>query len=113
MKRKKSKERKLKGPVKVILLPEAKALYEKLKEHVKQQRKEGKDNTKEMQFLEAINIRLELIKKDPYLGKESKSKWSLKNYDVPNLYLVPLAEYWEIYYTIRNSQVEVICFMVD
>lgn len=55
-------------PVRVILLDEADSEYKKLNELVGQQRKEGKENTEEMQLLRSIKQKVDFIKANPFYG---------------------------------------------
>jgi len=109
MKRNKSKEksRNLKGPVKVVLLPEAEEGYKKIKKWT-----DSPDCPEEVPSFELLKRTLDFIRSDPYYGREITGNF-LKQYKVQNLFVVKLTEIWSLLYTIRNSNVEVICFMVD
>ena len=104
-------------PVRVILLDEADSEYKKLNEIIGQQIKEGKDNTEEMQLLRSIKQKTEFIKANPFYGdniaKALIPKEYVVKYNAKNLWMVELANYWRMLYTIKGYQVEVVCFVLD
>lgn len=99
-------------PVRVILSPDAEAVYQRLNS--------ASPNSKlDMSILNAINKKVELIKANPHYGQPiSKDKipdeWKAE-YGVKNLFRVELPQFWRMLYTLTNSgsEVEIIAFVLE
>src|SRR3989344_4568558 len=100
-------------PVRVILLDEADEEYKRLNKIVGQQIKEGKENTDEIQLLNSIKKKTELIKANPFYGNNIEKRKIPEEYNVQNLWRVELTGFWRMLYTIKGDQVEIICFILD
>ena len=103
-------------PTKVILLDEADAEYKRLNEIAGQQIKEGKENTEEIQLLKSIKQKSEFLKANPFYGDNIPKKLIpeeyILNYNAKNLWRVELTNYWRMMYTIKGSQVGIVCFVL-
>ncbi len=98
--------------VRVILSPEAEAVYNDLN---------GKaDKTKiERSIFNSIKKKVELIKMNPHYGDPVPknlipNEYKVK-YGVTNLFHVELASFWRMLYTLTNdeTEVEIIAFVLD
>ena len=83
---------------------------------VGQQLREGKENTSEAQLLKSVNQKMDFIKANPFYGdsvpKALIPKDYVLRYNAKNLWMVELANYWRMLYTIKGYQVEVVCFVL-
>ena len=100
-------------PINVLLLDNAKTVFENLCGAVSKQLALGKASSLEMQLLRAIKNKITLIKENPFYGDNIPKKLIPSNYAVQNLWRVTLPNFWRMLYTIRGNQVEIICFVVD
>jgi len=71
----------------------------------------------ERSLLNAINRKIELIKRDPSMG-DSIAKVLIpqeyrRKYLVKSLYRVELPNYWRMLYTISDEELKVIAFIID
>ncbi|MFH1211373.1 MAG: hypothetical protein V1659_00410 [Candidatus Woesearchaeota archaeon] len=103
--------------VKVIFLEQAEKEFQRINELVKTQAAGGRKNTLEMKLLKSINQKIEFIKANPFYGDNIPKilipkEYAVK-YNAKNLWRVELVSYWRMLYTIKGSQIEVICFVVD
>ena len=100
-------------PVRVILLDEASEEFDKLNKIVDQQIQKGNGGTDEIQLLNSIKQKIELIRLNPFYGDNiSKSKIP-GAYQCQNLWPVELSQFWRMLYTIKGDQIEIICFILD
>ena len=103
--------------VRVILLDEADAEYQRLNELVGQQVQERQETSEEMQLLKSIKQKVEFVKANPFYGNNMAKNLIPQEYIVKhqakNLWRVELINYWRMLYTIKGDQVEVICFVLD
>lgn len=103
----------LKKPIRVVLINEAKKDFIKLNETVGNQVKSGRVNSFEMKLLKSIKEKVELIKDNPFYGDNIKKNMIPKVFDVPNLWRAELNNYWRMLYTIRGSEIDVVCFILN
>ncbi len=98
--------------VRVILSPEAEAVYKCLNE-------EAEHSKTDKAILNAINRKVELIKTNVHYGVPiAKNLIPLEykaKYGVNNLFRVELPNYWRMLYTLTNggSEVEIVAFVLD
>jgi len=100
-------------PISVVLLDNAKLMFENLRETTNLQVTSGKTSSNEIQLLRAIENKIALIKQNPFYGDNIPKRLIPSSYDVQNLWRVGLPNFWRMLYTIRGSQIEVICFVMD
>ena len=81
-------------PISVILLDNAKSVFEKLKETVNLQIASGKTSSFEMQLLRAIEQKFELLRKNPFYGNNVPKKLIPRIYNIQNLWRVELPNFW-------------------
>ncbi len=99
--------------IRVILLDEAKDEFGKLNKIAGWQNAKGIDNSEEMQLLNSIKAKIELLKKNPFYGDNIPKRLIPKNYDVQNLWRLELSHFWRALYTIKGDQIEIICFILN
>ena len=101
-------------PVKVQLIGNAAQDFEQLNRAVGEEQAKGIENSERWQLLKSIKQKVELIKFNPQYG-DAVSKTLLKKsaYPVDNLWVVDLTGYWRMLYTLKGSQVEILCFILE
>ncbi|MBU2638171.1 MAG: hypothetical protein KJ955_04310 [Nanoarchaeota archaeon] len=99
--------------VRIILLGDAKEVYNKLVIAVENQAKQGKTNTQEIQLLKSINQKKEFIRQDPFYGDNILKKQIPSSYNANNLWRVELCNFWRMLYTIKGDKIDIICFILD
>jgi hypothetical protein len=92
----------------VILVPEAKEIYNYLKiSHSKT----------ENSIFRAIHQKVELIKANRNYGNNIPKRlipnYYKKKYGITNLYRVELPNFWRMLYTLRKDKIEIIAFVID
>ena len=100
-------------PVKISFLDEAASEWERLNKTVAEEKSRGVENSGNQQLLKSIKQKLELIKINPQYGDSVSKKLIPKNFPVDNLWVADLTGYWRMLYTLRGSQVEVLCFILE
>ncbi|MBU3923912.1 MAG: hypothetical protein KJ592_03270 [Nanoarchaeota archaeon] len=100
-------------PTRVVMIDDAKKALIKLNEIVGIRMRIGKTNSAEIQMLNSIKNKIDLIKQNPFYGDNIRKDLIPKKYKVPNLWRVELTNYWRRLYTIRGDEVEVICFVLE
>jgi len=103
----------MKKLVRVILLDEAKQIFQSLNKIVLKQIAEGKTSSKETRLLRSIKQKVGLLKQNPFYGNNIPKLLIPKKYSVQNLWRVELANFWRMLYTIKGDKIEVICFIVE
>jgi len=98
--------------VRVILIGDAKKDFIVLNDIVGNQVKAGKANSFEMKLLKSIKEKVGLIKSNPFYGDNIKKNMIPKVFDVDNLWRVELNNYWRMLYTIRGSEIDIVCFVL-
>lgn len=103
--------------IRVIIVDQAKVEFEGLNSIVGEQKSKGIENSEEMQLLNAIKKKSEIIKLNPEYGDKIPRKYwpdvLIKKYDLTNLWRVELTGYWRMLYTLKGNKLEVICFVVE
>ncbi len=104
-------------PVRIIFLDEADLEYKKLNEIAGQQAKNGLETSQEMKLLKSIKQKLDFIKANPFYGDNVQKKLIPKEYVIKykadNLWRVKITNSWRMLYTIKGSEIEIICFVLD
>ncbi len=99
-------------PVRAVMHGQAKEAFEELNKVVGEQLRQGMQNSNEIQMLNSIKQKTELIKQNPFYGDNIKKQLIPKNLNVPNLWRVELSQFWRMLYTIRGDNIEIICFIL-
>jgi len=101
-------------PVKVQFVGNAAEEFEYLNRIVGEEQAKGISNSEHQQLLRSIKQKIELIKANPQYGDAMpKSLVKKSGYPVDNLWVVDLAGYWRMLYTLKGSQVEILCFILE
>ena len=98
--------------ISVILKGQAKEEFENLNEIIGKQKELETKNSEEMQLLESIKQKSEILKINPTYGDKIPNRLIPKEMDVSNLFKVNLTGYWRMLYTIRGNRIEVIAFIL-
>jgi hypothetical protein len=102
--------------VDVFIIDEGREEYERLNKLVGEQRAKGVTNSEEIQLLNSINKKTEILKMNPECGNKIPRKFWPKElilrYDLTNLWRVELINYWRMLYTLRGDRIEVLCFVI-
>ena len=100
-------------PTRVIAVGNAKDSLTELNKIVGIQRKNGKTSSSEIQMLNSIKNKIELVRQNPFYGDNIRKGLIPKKYKVPNLWRIELTNFWRMLYTVRGDEVEVICFVLE
>jgi len=100
-------------PVKVSFIDDAADEWERLNKVVVEERSGGIENSENQQLLKSIKQKIELIKMNPQYGKSAPKKLIPKKFPVDNLWVVDLTGFWRMLYTLKGSQVEILCFILE
>jgi len=98
--------------IRVILSPDAKEVYNHLKE-------EAPRSKTERTILNSINKKVEVIKTNPHYGdpiaKTLIPEEYLDKYEITNLFRVELPNFWRMLYTLKDgdTKCEIIAFVLD
>ena len=100
-------------PVKVSFIGDASEEWESLNKVVAEENSKGMENSEKQQLLKSIKQKIELIKINPQYGSSVPKKLMPKKFPVDNLWVVDLTGYWRMIYTLKGSQVEILCFILE
>lgn len=106
----KSRSRK---PVRIKLIGDAAEEFERLNAVVGEEERKGIKNSRNQQLFRSIKKSVELLKQNPQYGVQIKRSKIPKKFPVTNLWKVNLTGYWRMIYTIRGSELEIICFVLE
>jgi hypothetical protein len=113
----KSKERNIQGfgvmkDVRVVLSEDAEQVYQYLKDHQDDPKKNGS-------ILRSVQMKADHIKRNPHFGnpiskKIMPSKYQNK-YGLKNLFRIELSGHWRMLYTLTNGETshEIVVFILD
>ena len=88
--------------------------FEYLNKVVGEEQTKGISNSEHQQLLKSIKQKIELIKANPQYGDAVlKALIKKSGYTVDNLWVVDLTGYWRMLYTLKGSQVEILCFVLE
>ena len=100
--------------VKVQLIGNAAEEFEKLNKIVGEEQLEGMQNSEHQQLLKSIKQKIELIKLNPQYGASvPKTLIKSSGYEVDNMWVADLTGYWRMIYTLKGSQIEILCFVLE
>jgi len=80
---------------------------------VGEEKNKGIKNSENQQLLKSIETKVELLKQNPQYGIQIKRNLIPKKFPVDNLWKVNLTGYWRMLYTLKGTQLEVICFVLE
>lgn len=101
----------------VRLIGDALDGFEKLQATVGAQKLKGVQSSKDITLLQAIQRTIDIIHINPFYGENAK-KYLIpavykKKYDVSNIFIADLPDYWRLIYTLQSDEVEIIAFVLD
>lgn len=99
-------------PTRVILLDEAQEAFDQLNKIAGEQQENGETNSDEIQLLNSIRQKRDLIKQNPFYGDNIPKRQIPKALSVPNLWRVELSQSWRMLYTVKGDNIEIICFVL-
>jgi len=100
-------------PVSISFVGEAASEWEKLNKAVAEERRAGMENSENQKILKSIKQKIELIKTNPQYGDSVSKNMIPKKLPVDNLWVVDLTGYWRMLYTLKGTQVEILCFILE
>lgn len=88
--------------------------FEKLNKIVGEEQANNITNSEHQQLLKSVKQKIELIKANPQYGDAvPKALVKKSGYPVDNLWVADLIGYWRMLYTLKGSQVEILCFILE
>lgn len=101
-------------PVRVQLVGNAAEEFENLNKIAGEEQSKGVQNSEHQQLLRSIKQKIELIKANPQYGSPVPKVLVKKSgYPVDNLWVADLTGYWRMLYTLKGSQIEILCFVLE
>jgi len=101
-------------PVRVQFVGNAAEEFESLNKAVGEEQEKGVSNSEHQQLLKSIRQKIELIKANPQYGDAvPKTLIKRSGYAVDNLWVADLTGYWRMLYTLKGSQIEILCFILE
>jgi len=100
-------------PVKVSFLGNASYEWKKLNSIVAEEKSKCIENSENQQLLKSIRQKIELIMINPQYGDSIPKKLIPKELPVDNLWVVDLVGFWRMLYTLKGSQIEILCFILE
>lgn len=104
----------MKKPVNVRLIGNAADEFEELNKTAGEEQTRGVVNSDCQQLLKSIKQKIVLVKANPQYG-DAVSKVLIKKsgYNVDNLWVADLTGYWRMLYTLKGSEIEILCFVLE
>jgi mRNA-degrading endonuclease RelE of RelBE toxin-antitoxin system len=103
--------------VKVILTGEAKEEYERLNKIIREEISKDISSSENQTLFNSIKQKINFLKENPEYGTHIPRDRIPKDYtigmDVNNLWKVDLAGAWRMIYTLRGSEIEILCIVLD
>ena len=113
----KSYKGKIKKKITIKLVGDAEKAFNDLNKIVGEQRNQGVTSSKDITLLNAINRLFDVIVNNPFYGENAKKdlipKEYRQKYDVGNLFIADLPDYWRMIYTLESDEIEIIAFVLD
>ncbi|HIH91646.1 TPA: type II toxin-antitoxin system YoeB family toxin [Candidatus Woesearchaeota archaeon] len=113
----KSYKGKIKKKISIKLIGDAEKAFNDLNKIVGEQRNQGVTSSKDITLLNAINRLFDVIVNNPFYGENAKKdlipKEYRQKYDVGNLFIADLPDYWRMIYTLESDEIEIIAFVLD
>jgi hypothetical protein len=103
--------------VSIELKGDAEEAYKLLNKSVGEQKAKGINNSEEISLLNGISRAFDLIENNPFYGRNAKKKqipgyYTIK-YNLSNLFIVNLPQFWRMIYTLESDKIEIIAFVLD
>ncbi len=101
--------------IRVVLSAEAQKQYDELKEEVEKEKREGVKSSFNQQLLKSLENKIEYLKMNPVAGDNAQKplpKELITKYDINNLWIIDLVNYWRMLYTLKPYEVEIVAFIL-
>lgn len=96
---------------------DANAMYKELQDKALEQRKNGIENSFEIQLLKAIDREIGNLKINPQKGfpirRSYISKQAMQRYGTNKLWKIELVSFWRMIYTLTGDEVKIITFILE
>jgi len=100
--------------VEVNFMDNAAEEWQRMNKTVKEEIDRGIQNSENQQLLKSIKQKIELIKLNPQYGESVPKKLiPQKTFPVDNLWVVDLTGFWRMLYTLKGTQIQIICFILE
>ncbi len=103
--------------VHVYFSDDANGMYQELQKRVLEQKKQGTENSFEIQLLKSIDREIGNLKIDPQKGRHiprrNVPKQAVMRYKTDKLWKLDLVGFWRMIYTITGDQVKIITFILE
>ena len=103
--------------VHVSFSEDANSMYEELQSKAQGQKKEGIENSLEMQLLKAIDREIGNLKINPQKGLPIRrsyiSRQVVQRYNTNKLWKIELVSFWRMIYTLTGDEVKIITFILE
>jgi hypothetical protein len=99
--------------VEIKLIGGAAEEWKRLNKVVAEERDKGIQNSENQQLFKSIKQKMELIKANPQYGESVPKRLIPKKFAVDNLWVADLTGFWRMLYTLKGSQIEIICFILE
>lgn len=110
-------KKKHKRQVRVIFEGDGKEEYLKLNEIVGKEKIRGLESSENITLLKSIDQKVELLKLNPQAGRAVEKKLIpkkyIEKYNITNLWIINLANYWRMMYNLQSTEVHILCFILD
>ena len=81
-----------------------------------EEQNKGTTNSINQQLLKSIDNKISYLKVNPLAGDHAQKPIPhalVKKYDINNLWIIDLAGYWRMLYTLHTSEVEIISLVLE
>ena len=103
--------------VHVSFSEDANSMYKELQSKAQGQKKEGIENSLEMQLLKAIDREIGNLKINPQKGLPIRrsyiSRQVVQRYNTNKLWKIELVSFWRMIYTLTGDEVKIITFILE
>ena len=103
--------------VHVYFSDDANGMYQELQKRALEQKKQGTENSFEIQLLKSIDREIGNLKIDPQKGKHiprrNIPKQAVMRYKTDKLWKLDLVGFWRMVYTITGDNVKIITFILE
>ena len=107
----------IKKKITIKLVGDAEKSFNDLNKIVGEQRSNGITSSKDITLLNAINRIFDILTNNPFYGENAKKdlipKEYRQKYDVGNLFIADLPDFWRMIYTLESDEIEIIAFILD
>ncbi len=100
-------------PIRVSFLGNASYEWEKLNSIVAEDISKGIENSESQQLFKSIRQKIGLIMINPQYGDSVPKRLIPKKLPVDNLWVVDLTGFWRMLYTLKGSDIEILCFILE